>query len=89
MYSPTVEELERLAAQLSPREQLQLVARIAEKLSQFLSFPASIREPEEKYGTPQQPAKMEAWLLECERVADLWQGSFDSAADLRRLREEG
>jgi len=28
------------------------------------------------------------WLAECDRVANLWEGPFDSAADLRRLRDE-
>ena len=34
------------------------------------------------------PERFEAWLAECERVAALWEGEFDSAADLRRIRDE-
>ena len=32
--------------------------------------------------------RFEAWLAECERVAALWEGEFDSAADLLRIRDE-
>jgi len=29
-----------------------------------------------------------AWLAKCDHVAELWEGPFDSAADLRRIRDE-
>jgi hypothetical protein len=34
-------------------------------------------------------AKLGVWLAECEEVANLWEGEFDSSADLRRIRDEG
>ena len=87
MSSPTVEELERLLAQLPPREQLQLLARMLERLSAELPQAAAVREPQERYGRQPQPLAMEAWLAECDQVAELWQGAFDAAAEVRRLRE--
>ena len=38
--------------------------------------------------TLEQPDPFDAWLRECEKVATLWEGEFDSAEDLRRIREE-
>lgn len=34
------------------------------------------------------PEEIEALWAEYERVAEMWEGEFDSAADLRRIREE-
>ena len=33
-------------------------------------------------------AQFEQWLTACEEVAELWEGEFDSAADVRRMRDE-
>ena len=38
--------------------------------------------------SPVEQNQFNAWLAECDRVANLWEGPFDSAADLRRLRDE-
>lgn len=91
--SLTVEQLEQQVAQLPPHQQLQLLARISEKLSTFTRNLVPEKEAEEKRtrqetATPASLAKFDAWLAECNRVAALWEGTFDSAADLRRLRDE-
>lgn len=83
----TLEQVEELAAQLPPAERLKLVTRVCEQLSTML--PAV--SPEQGAGTrarQERLVKLDAWLAECEEVAELWEGEFDSAADLRRLREE-
>ena len=49
-------------------------------------YPASFEE--QRRERQERLSKVEAWLAECERVADLWQGAFDSAADLRRIHDE-
>ncbi len=88
MIALTFEELERQVENLPPRKQLQLLARVSEKLSTgALSFPSE--KSAVKNGPRQNlPTTIEAWLAECDRVAEQWEGTFDSAADLRRMRDE-
>lgn len=86
--SLTFEELEQQVTQLPPQQQLRLLARISEKLSAFKLNLAPAKENEENRMQPEQSTKFEAWLAECDRIAELWEGTFDSAADLRRLRNE-
>ena len=89
MIALTFEELEQQVEQLSPQQQLQLLARLSENLSTF-SFTKENTEkrPDHKSATPVDSVQFDAWVAECERVADLWEGTFDSAADLRRIRDE-
>jgi len=81
----TLEQVEQLAAQLPPPERLKLVARICEQLIPERGISAPAAEHEER-ARQERLAKVDAWLAECEKVADLWEGEFDSAADLRRIR---
>jgi hypothetical protein len=71
----TLEQVEAMAAQLSPRDRLKLVAHVCDQLSASPPLPMS-------------EAEYAAWEKECEEVAELWEGEFDSAADLRRIRDE-
>jgi len=83
----TLAQVEALAAQLPLAERLQLVAHVCEQLSATL--PAITME---RQATDQQEqghtAKLQQWLAECDAVAELWTGEFDSAADVRRMRDE-
>jgi len=83
----TLEQLEQQVTELPLHEQLKLVAHISEHLSN-MNFVTSIQE-DNKEGKESRVAKINAWLDECEKVAGLWEGEFDSAADLRRIRDEG
>ena len=84
----SLEQLEELATQFLLAERLQLVAYICQQLSTaLLAEPAA--ESSEEWGRQEQLAKLETWLAECDKVAELWEGEFDSAADLRRMRDEG
>jgi hypothetical protein len=83
----TLEQVEELAAQLPPAERLKLVARVCEQLSTVLPA-VSLEQEAEPRVQQERLAKLEAWLAECEEVAELWEGEFDSAADLRRIRDE-
>jgi hypothetical protein len=83
----TLEQVEQLAAQLPPPERLKLVARICECLIPERGIVISAAEEEEQ-ARQERLAKVDAWVAECERVAELWEGEFDSAADLRRIRHE-
>lgn len=83
----TLAQVEALAAQLPLAERLQLVAHVCEQLS--VTLPAITVERQATGQKEQgQTAKLEQWLAECEAVAELWTGEFDSAVDLRRMRDE-
>jgi hypothetical protein len=81
-----LKQVERQVAQLSPQEQLKLVAYIAEQLS-TTPLVVPTREVEEQ---TQRACLVEvdAWLAECDAVAESIEGEFDSAEDLRQIREE-
>ncbi len=86
--SLTYDEIEQQVIQLPPQQQLQLLARISEKLSAFAFNWASPQKGNGKQEELQRLAKIDAWLAKCDEVAELWEGKFDSAEDLRRLRDE-
>jgi hypothetical protein len=81
----TLEQVESLTAQLPPQEQLKLLARISERLSQ-LSLP--VQETDAERQRREYAAKVEAFLKTCDEVAEQIEGEFDSAEDLRQIREE-
>jgi len=82
-----LEQAEKLVAELPPQEQLKLVTRICEQLS-VTSSVALPEENSEERARQERLTKLNAWLAKCEKVAILWEGKFDSAADLRRIRDE-
>jgi hypothetical protein len=83
----TLEQVEELATQLSLAERLKLVARVCEQLS--VALPAVVPEEQVKEGVRHaRMVQFEQWLTACEEVAELWEGEFDSVADVRRMRDE-
>jgi len=83
----TLEQLEQQVAQLPPHEQLKLVAHISKQLSAMpLATPTEAIAGER--ARQERLAKVDAWLAECDAVAESIEGEFDSAEDLRRIREE-
>ena len=82
----SLKQMEQQVAQLSPQEQLKLGAYIAEQLS-ATPLGAPTKEIE---GQAQRTrlAEVDAWLAECDAVAESIEGEFDSAKDLRQIREE-
>ena len=83
----TLERLKQQVAQLPLREQLKLIAEISERLSaEPLVSPSE--ENDHQQETTARMTHADAWIAECDRVADMWEGEFDSAADLRRIRDE-
>jgi len=82
----SLKQMEQQVAQLSPQEQLKLMAYIAEQLS-AAPLVVPTKEIEEQ---PQRTrlAEVDAWLAECDAVAESIGGEFDSAEDLRQIREE-
>lgn len=79
----TLEEVEQVVTQLTVPERLQLVARICE----HLSTAAAVASEQEKLRR-ERLAQVDAWLAECDTVAESIAGEFDAAADIRRSREE-
>lgn len=67
-------EIEELTAQLPPPEQLKLAARICERLSTTEKTDKEVRR------------EQLAWLRECDALAKQIPGRFDSAGDLREIR---
>jgi len=86
----TLAQVEELAAELPPRDQLKLLAHIGERLS-IAPVAVLAEEVEDKDTTrarQKRLARLRPWLAQCEKVAERWDGTFESAADLRRLRDE-
>jgi len=84
----TLENVEELTLKLPTLDQLKLAAHIYEQLNntsrnEVKSEVAGMLALQERL------AKLGAWLAECEQVANLWEGEFDSSADLQRIRDEG
>jgi hypothetical protein len=83
----TLAQVEELAAQLPLQGQLRLLAHISERVCE--AVPVDITEDDNGARAPQvRLAEVDAWLADCEEVAAMWEGNFDSAADLRRIRDE-
>ncbi|OGG56236.1 MAG: hypothetical protein A3F84_10225 [Candidatus Handelsmanbacteria bacterium RIFCSPLOWO2_12_FULL_64_10] len=81
----TLEQLKQQVAQLPPDEQLKLAGEIHERLDASIT-PAA--ENDREQAQRERLTQVDAWIAECEKVAKLWKGEFDSAADLRRIRDE-
>lgn len=81
----TFEQVGQLAVQLPPPEQLKLVAFISEQLSGLLRT-NSLPSP-----TAAQRARevmADALLADLDAIAESIDGEFDSAEDIRQIREE-
>jgi len=83
-----LESVENLVSQLPTLDKLKLAAHIYEQLNST----SQNEENTEFTGVltlQKRLAKLGVWLAECEQVADLWEGDFDSSEDLQRIRNEG
>ena len=78
----TLEQMEQLAFQLPAPERLKLAARICEQLS------TSVTEKEAKQLWQVRLQLAEELLAECDDIEDDSQGKFDTAEDIRRMRQE-
>ena len=88
MASPvTLEELEQQTAQLPPHEQLKLVALISGRLSLAAqAMPATAGDEESL--RQQREREADELLALCDTVAELWEGEFDAAEEIRQMRRE-
>jgi hypothetical protein len=90
----TLKQVEQQVAQLLPQEQLKLLEYLAGQLSAMpLVVPTLVLSEAEGKETGERArrahlAEVDAWLAECDAVAETIEGEFDSAQDLRQIREE-
>lgn len=81
----TFEQVGQLAAQLPPPEQLKLVAYISERLSSMLKASLSLNPDSTRRA---REAMADTLLAELDAIAESIEGQFDSAEDVRQIREE-
>jgi hypothetical protein len=74
----TLERLEQQVTQLPMRDQLKLIARISERLgiTPQIDVEKQYRESADEL------------LALCDAAADMWEGEFDAAQEIRRMRQE-
>ena len=81
----SVDQLNQQAALLPPTEQLKLVAHICERLTDHTFIPAT---PTVKDAAALRQKKAKELLALCDAAAEMWEDEFDSAEDIRQMREE-
>jgi hypothetical protein len=79
----TLEQVERLAMQLSPQEQLRMVAHISQRLSEL-----TVSETVEGHERQDYARRVEAFLKMSDEMAAETIGEVDSAEDIRQIRDE-
>ncbi len=78
MATQTVlEQLEQQITQLPVRDQLKLIAHISERLG---ITPLDIGK--------QHAGDADELLALCDAAADMWEGEFDAAQEIRQMRQE-
>ncbi len=82
----TLEQLEQQVSQLHPHEQLKLIAHISERLSLTTQEALGPRNGDSLRQRRQKEA--DRLVAICNEAAEKWQGRFDAAEDIRRMREE-
>lgn len=81
----TLEQLERQIAQLPLRERLKLIVRIAEGIS---SVPPDKLTVEEDVPLRQRERETQELLAMCDAAAEMWDGEFNAAEEIRQMRQE-
>lgn len=77
-----LERVEQLVAQLSPQEQLRVVARVSQRLSEQMSS-----RPLEASGDDSYTHRVEAFLKMSDAGAAQTLKAVDSAQDIRQIRQ--
>ena len=81
----TLEQLEQQVAQLPPHEQLKLVTYISEQLSGLMQ---TVLPSDAEQARREREMRADALLAELDAIAESIEGEFDSAVDIRQIREE-
>jgi hypothetical protein len=82
----TLEQVERLSAQLPLQEQLELVAQVSKRLTEALSWPVPSDKKEADRLRQERAREAAAILRACDRAAAAFTRKTDSAETIRRLR---
>jgi len=80
----TLEQLEQQVMQLSPQEQLKLVMHISERLSAMPLGVPMMRDEESL--RRQREKEADELLALCDAAAEMWEGTFDAAEEIRLMR---
>jgi len=83
----TLAQVEQQIAQLPLHEQLKLISHIAEQLS---TLPPGMprRIGEEDTLQQQRAREVDELLALCDAAAEMWEGEFDAADEIRQMRQE-
>ncbi len=82
----TLEQVRALAERLPPDDRLKLAACIYEQLGSVTIGATPIENATELRERRRQEA--EKLLAQCDAAADLWEGPFDAATEIRKMRAE-
>ncbi|OGO40841.1 MAG: hypothetical protein A2Z04_07410 [Chloroflexi bacterium RBG_16_57_9] len=80
------EELEQQITRLPPQEQLKLVAHISERLSAMPVAP--LAKVDEESARRQREKEADELLALCDEAAEMWEGTFDAAEEIRQMRRD-
>lgn len=80
-----VDQLNQQVALLPPAEQLKLAAHICERLTDHVFIPEM---PMVKDAAALRQKQAKELLALCDAAAEMWEDEFDSAEDIRQMREE-
>jgi len=84
--SVSLKQVKQQTLQLPLQEQLKLVMSIVQRISALpLIEPIMKIEQQTRQA---RLAEVDAWLADCDAVAESIEGEFDAAEDLRQIREE-
>jgi len=84
--SVSLKQVEQQTFQLPLQEQLKLVTSIVQRLSVLPLIEPIMKIEQQTWQA--RLAEVDAWLAECDAVAESIEGEFDAAEDLRQIREE-
>jgi hypothetical protein len=78
-------ELKQKVTQLPPPEQLQLVSYICEQLTAQSLVSKTLVSKDDVLLRQEEADKL---LAMCDAAAEMWEGTFDAAEDIRQMRQE-
>jgi len=81
----TLEDIKQQITQLPWQEQLKLIAYVSEQL---IVAPLELSRENLLEDALQKQKKADELLALCDAAADMWEGKFDSAEDIRQMRKE-
>jgi len=82
----SLEQVEQLAVQLPPVEQLQLVLHICEQLSAGALAGSTVVDEEAL--RRQRAQEADEILALCDAAAEMWEGEFDAVKEIRKMRRD-